>query len=108
MVDQSVVVQGTLYADGKLDLRGPVPLPPGPVEVTVRAIPLAEDEDILILLARIRAEQQVSGCSSRSGEEIDSDVQQMRDDWPQHPVEAKDLQAISHCNPNADATESAP
>ena len=105
---QTIVIQGTLRADGKLDLQEPLALPPGPVEVTVRAVPLAGDEDILTLLGRIRAEQQASGRRPRTREEIDSDIQQMRDEWLEHPLEVENLTAKMRLDPDGAATESAP
>jgi len=84
MTAETIVVQGTLKADGTLELPGPVALPPGPVEVTVRAVAATPGEDLLTLLKRIRAEQQTSGYIPRSREEIDADVRQMRDAWDEH------------------------
>jgi hypothetical protein len=54
------------------------------VEVTVRAVQETPGEDLLVLLARLRTEQQASGQVPRSVEEIDAAVRQMRDEWDEH------------------------
>ena len=87
-----VVVQGTVNAAGMLELPTPVGLPPGTVEVIVRAVAVAQGEDILALLGRIRAEQQASGHRPRSREEIDAAVRQMRDEWEEHQLSVEGLQ----------------
>ncbi len=84
MATDTVIVQGTLKADGLLELAGPVALPPGPVEVTVRAVAAPQSEDLLTLLARIRTEQQARGHVPRTREEIDAEVRTMRDEWEEH------------------------
>jgi hypothetical protein len=81
MSKDMIQLRGTLKADGTLELPGKVALPPGPVEVTVRPVEAPQGEDLLRLLARIRAEQQASGHVARSREEIDEEVRQMRDEW---------------------------
>ena len=73
MASNTIVVQGTLNADGRLELAAPIELPPGPVEITVRPIPPVQGEDLVTLLTRIRAERQASGYRPRTKEEIDAD-----------------------------------
>lgn len=92
MTADTVVVQGTLNSDGRLDLSGRITLPPGPVEVTVRAVARAEREDLNALLARIRTEQRASGHRPRTAEEIDADIRQMRDEWEAHQLGIEKLQ----------------
>jgi hypothetical protein len=81
MSQEVVQLRGTLKADGTLELPTKVALPPGPVEVTVRPVAAPGGEDLLSLLARIRAEQQASGHVARTREEIDEEVRQLRDEW---------------------------
>lgn len=93
MTNQSVTVQGTVLADGSLQVAGPVQLPPGPVEIVIRPAQQAEGgEDVLAVLARIRAEQKASGFVPRSAEEIDADVGGMRDEWEKHQLAIEALQ----------------
>jgi hypothetical protein len=92
MRNETIVLQGTVKSDGSLEGHGKVGLPAGPVEVTVKALGAAGGEDLLSLLARIRAEQQASGHVPRSREGIDADVRQMRDEWEEHQVAIERLQ----------------
>lgn len=75
-----VVVRGAVTPDGKLELVEPVGLPPGPVEVTVTATEPATGEDLMALLARIRAGQEARGHVPRSAEEIGEDIRRIRDE----------------------------
>lgn len=81
MTANTVVVRGTLNSNGELEVPGTVALPPGPVEITVRAVQRLPGEGLDKLLARIRAEQQTSRWMPRTAQEIDADVRQMRDEW---------------------------
>jgi hypothetical protein len=92
MTVDTVTVQGSLRPDGTLELPSPIALPPGPVEVTVRAVAVGQGEDVLTLLARIRAEQQAAGRIPRSHEEIDADIRQMRDEWEERQLSIEQLQ----------------
>jgi hypothetical protein len=66
-----IVVPGTVRPDGTLELRQPVPLPPGPVEVTVRALAPAR-EDTGAVLQAIWEERRALGLRGRTREEIDA------------------------------------
>jgi hypothetical protein len=92
MRSDTVVLRGTVKPDGTLELPGKVGLPAGPVEVTVKALAPAGGEDLLAVLARIRAEQQASGHVPRSREEIDAEVRRMRDEWEEHQLAIERLQ----------------
>src|SRR5947209_12884789 len=81
MSQETVVLQGTVRPDGRLELPDRVALPPGPVEVTVRALAAPAGEDLLSFLARIRAEQQARGHVPRTREEIDEEIRQLREEW---------------------------
>jgi hypothetical protein len=43
MSNESIVLRGTVLADGSLQLAEPVKLPPGPVEVVVRPLASANE-----------------------------------------------------------------
>ncbi len=76
-----VTVTGQVKPDGTLEVTERVDLPPGPVQVTVepRRNPSVE-EDIRVVLARIWARRQARGAMARGKEEIDADIDLMRDD----------------------------
>jgi hypothetical protein len=80
---QEAIVPGTLLPDGTLQLHRPVPLPPGNVEVVVRAqtragVGSTNPESTLRVLQEIWAESQQSGHKPRSAEEIDRDLSELR------------------------------
>lgn len=80
-----VVVNGTLKADGTLELDEKPNLPPGPVEVVVqaKAPPASEQEDLMTVLERIWQGQKERGHVPRTREEIDADIDALRDEWEQ-------------------------
>jgi hypothetical protein len=92
-MSESITVRGTVLADGSLHVEGPLALPPGPVEVVVRpeqrALP---PQDVLAVLQRIWDEQNACGRPPRSAEEIDAEIQQMRDEWDERDREIEALQ----------------
>ncbi len=92
MSTEAVVLRGTLRPDGSLELDGKVPLPSGPVEVTVRPLAPTRGEDLPSLLARIRAEQQAAGHVPRTREQIDEEVRRLRDEWDEHQAAVERLQ----------------
>jgi hypothetical protein len=101
MAADTVVIQGIVKAGGMLELASPVTLPPGPVEVTVRAVAPTRGEDLLTLLARIRTEQEGSGYIPRTREEIDADMRNMRDEWEEHQMAIEKFQ--EECRRQRDA-----
>jgi hypothetical protein len=80
MNTESVVIFGTVKPDGTLEIANKVPLPPGPVEITVRTKPPAGTESSWDLLQRIWAEQKASGYVPRSREAIDAELNALRDE----------------------------
>lgn len=80
MSTESVVVQGTVKQDGTLELCQPIPLPPGPVELTIRSTVPVEKEDTWKVLERIWAEQKALGMIPRTREEIDAEINALRDE----------------------------
>jgi hypothetical protein len=71
-----VEVEGTLRADGTLELDQKPNLPPGRVRVTVQ--PVEAPVDVIDILRRIHAEQAARGHVPRTREEIDADIAAMR------------------------------
>ena len=81
MSPNQVTVQGQIRPDGTLEVTERVDLPPGPVQVTVEPKQGASvEEDIRVVLARIWARRQARGAVARGKEEIDADIDAMRDD----------------------------
>ena len=85
----TLVLHGTVTADGKLELEGNPVLPMGHVKVTVETEELAGKdaargptrEDLLTFLDRIRTRREARGARSRTREEIDADLAAMRAEW---------------------------
>src|SRR5688572_8913979 len=102
MSTEGVVLRGTLRPDGTLELAGAVGLPPGPVEVTVRAAPDPAGERLPALLARIRAGQRARGHVPRTAEEIDAEIRRLRDE------SEEELQAIERLHEDCRRSRAAP
>jgi len=88
-----IVVQGRLRPDGTLELHQSLGLPPGPVQVTVQQVASAESprEDTWIVLERIWAERKALGLKSRSKEEIDTEINAMRDESEDRMMEIEQI-----------------
>ena len=88
-----VVIEGTLKADGTLDLDEKPNLPPG--RVTVRMQPLVvlpEGDPFFDMLRGIWARRQQAGLTARSVEEVEAQRRQLRDESEQEVLEAGRLQ----------------
>ena len=78
----TLVLHGTVTADGKLELEGNPVLPMGHVKVTVETEEAPQTrEDLLSFLDRIRTRREARGARSRTREEIDADLAAMRAEW---------------------------
>jgi hypothetical protein len=74
------VVRGTIHPDGTLELAEPLTLPAGEVEVTLRPVKTErQGENWFDYLQRTRAELEASGAVFRTKQEIDADIEDMRD-----------------------------
>ena len=80
MTPESIVVHGTIKPDGTLEVTEKVSLPPGPVEVTVKSASQKSEESSWAILQRIWADQKASGYVPRTREEIDADLNALRDE----------------------------
>jgi hypothetical protein len=76
-----VVVHGTLSPDGTLEIDQPVALPPGDVRVTIETLTSKPRRDVMEVLAEIWAERKKLGMQGRSKEQIDADIDAMRNEW---------------------------
>lgn len=93
MSAESVVLQGTVLADGTLRLPGAVPLPPGPVEVVVRPVNAKRGEGAGVggAGANRRRARSDPRYVPRTAEEIDASIREMRDEWDE---QSREIQAI--------------
>ena len=74
------VVRGVLRPDGTLELAERPSLPAGDVEVTIRPIATTTPgEELLQYMIRTRAELEASGVAFRTKEEIDAELEDLRD-----------------------------
>jgi hypothetical protein len=75
-----IVLQGTLKADGTLELAHRPPLPAGPVEVTLRPLGGGPDtgSDWWQYLQNARRELEAAGHAFRTPAEIDADLDDLR------------------------------
>jgi hypothetical protein len=82
MSEMQVVVGGTLQSDGTLKLDETPNLPPGPVRVTMQSVaaPARPSAGLMERMAAVWADQQARGEVARSREEIDSELNAMRDE----------------------------
>ncbi len=91
MSTQQVVIHGQIRPDGTLQVEEKVNLPPGPVNVTVEAAPAAARKGTLQVLEEIWAEREARGMVGRSKEEIDAEINAMRDEDEERMREIEEL-----------------
>ena len=76
-----ITIQGTVKADGSLDLDDPVAMPEGRVLVTVRPIVQPDPNDpFWQRMEQIWAGQRARGHVPRTKEQIDAELRELRDD----------------------------
>jgi hypothetical protein len=92
MSSTSVVIQGTLKPDGTLELDQKPGLPAGRVRVTLEVEVPQVKEDTWTVLERIWKERAALGIKPRTREEIDADVQALRDELEAHANAIERLQ----------------
>jgi hypothetical protein len=93
MSQEMLEVQGTVQPDGSLVLDEKLNLPAGRVRVTVHTRNEPEKVDptrFLAMMERIWADQKARGHVPRSREEIDADINQLRDEAEE------EMQAAEH------------
>jgi hypothetical protein len=82
-MNQEIRVLGTIQADGTLVLDEKLSLPPGRVQVNVQQLDQVQGDhrvDFLARMEKIWAGQEARGHISRSREEIDADINCLRND----------------------------
>ena len=98
MSPNGVVVRGTLTPDGKLELDEKPGVPPGPVHVTVAAIRSEPSgEDTWCVLERIWARRQARDARPRAAEDIDAQINLMRDESEERMSEIAQAQMEARC-----------
>lgn len=76
-----ITLQGTVKADGSLELDGRVAMPEGRVLVTVQPVePPAPNDPFWQRMEQIWAGQRARGHRPRTREQIDADLRELRDD----------------------------
>ncbi len=92
MDSQQVMVHGWVSQDGSLEVDEKLNLPPGPVNVTVEQVaPRPPRRGTLEVLQEIWAEREALGLKGRSAEEIDAEINAMRDEDEQR---MREIEAI--------------
>jgi hypothetical protein len=76
----TVVLQGTLKADGTLELDKKVSLPAGRVQVTVQPLPQPklQGEDWWQCMQQIRAEREAAGYPFMTEQEVQAHIEDLR------------------------------
>ena len=103
-----VVVQGTLKADGSLELDEGLPLPAGRVQVIVQ--PLVQpppDDPFWQMMQGIWAGQKARGHVARSAEEVEAARRALRDESEQEIREALRTQQAGERPPSRPGQEGA-
>jgi hypothetical protein len=97
-----VVVYGRIRSDGALELNQPVGLPPGEVQVTVEPVPGATSprEDLGTLMKRIWAAQRARGFQPRTREEIDAEIDTIRNEAEERMRAIEQIHA--ECRPSGE------
>jgi len=80
MAENRMVVSGRLDPDGTLHVDQKLPLPPGAVQVTVEASRQGRGKDVWTVLERIWEERKERGTRRRSKDEIDAEIDALRND----------------------------
>jgi hypothetical protein len=91
MSANTVVIQGLVRPDGTLELEGKVPLPAGRVSVTLQPVSYSQETDpFFVMLRDIWAARERAGPRTR--EEIDAQIQEIRDQFDEGVEEVGRLQ----------------
>jgi hypothetical protein len=77
---QSLVLHGQIRPDGTLQVEEKVNLPPGPVAVTVQTVATTTRKPTLQVLQEIWATREAQGMVGRTADEIDAEINAMRNE----------------------------
>lgn len=93
MSQTEIVVQGTLNADGTIQLDEKPNLPPGRVQVVVQALPqLPKDDPFWQRIQAIRAIPRTTP-DDRGASSLE-EVRRMREEWDEHQQDHERLQGL--------------
>lgn len=84
MAMPTLEVLGTVRADGTLELDEKLKVPPGRVKVRVESvseIPAKPTEGLVEFVERMRREMEAAGHKFRTKEEIDAEIDELRNEW---------------------------
>ena len=84
MAMPNLEVLGTVRADGTLELDEKLNVSPGRVKVRVEAVPEAivkPTEGLVEFVDRVRREMEAAGHKFRTKEEIDAEIEELRNEW---------------------------
>jgi hypothetical protein len=96
MSNPPIVLHGRIRPDGTVQIDERVNLPPGPIQVTVEASRgTSAGEDTQSVLKQIRARRLARGAAARSKEEIDAEINAMRDEDEQRMREIEAIGRLS-------------
>jgi hypothetical protein len=91
MSTQQIILHGIIQSDGTLQIEEKINLPPGPVNVTLETpTSIKPKESTLLVLQEIALRQQATTRQPRSKEEIDAEIDSMRNEDEQR------MQEIEH------------
>lgn len=80
----SVEVLGTVRPDGTLELNEKLNVPPGRVRVRIESVVPSEHppaEGLVEFGDRMRRDLEAAGHKFRTKEEIDAEIEELRDEW---------------------------
>src|SRR5258707_13986096 len=88
-----VIVEGTLKPDGTLELDEKPNLAPGRVQVVIQTAspPRPTAQGWWDVLQQIWAEQAATGHRGRTREEIDAEINALRDEWEERIAELEKI-----------------
>jgi hypothetical protein len=88
-----VIVEGTIKADGTLEVPEKVNLPAGKVQVTLVPLPeLPEDDPFWQRMKAIWADQKARGHVPRSAGDVEAERQAIREEWDERMAEIARIQ----------------
>jgi hypothetical protein len=94
MTPSAVIVEGLVTPDGQLELLGKLDIPPGPVQVTVIAMPeLPQDDPFWQRMRAIWSGQRARGHAPPSAAEVAANQDVVRDEWEERMRRIEQIQA---------------
>ncbi len=96
MDTEQVTDHGWISQDEVLAVDEKLGLPPGPVNVTVQAVPRSEREDTRKVLKEIWAERKRRGITARTKEQIDAEIDALRNESEEEILEVEQLNENAH------------